>query len=109
MQKQNKYTIASVQAIHPYLQYFTQFHSIPNRLAKMEDFADGVFLIEFARLIEGFQLESDVFDIPRTLQQRYANLKNLFRSIETYWNKNLETEIEGEEIRLVEIARNGNT
>lgn len=67
MQKQNKYTVANALNIHPFLQYFTQFHTIPNRLAKIEDFADGVFLIEFARLIEGFQLEGDVVDIPRTL------------------------------------------
>jgi hypothetical protein len=67
MQKQNKYTVANALYIHPFVQYFTQFHVISNRPAKMEDFADGVFLIEFARLIEGFQLEGEVIDAPRTL------------------------------------------
>ena len=67
MQKQNKYTVANAQNTHPFLQYFTQFNIIPNRPAKMEDFADGVFLIEFARIIEGFRLEGEVVDAPRTL------------------------------------------
>jgi hypothetical protein len=57
MQKQNKCAIANILSIHPFLQYFAQFHAIPSRPEKMEDFADGVFLIEFAKLIEGFQLE----------------------------------------------------
>lgn len=67
MQKQNKYTVANALNTHPFLQYFTQFHVMPKVPAKMEDFADGVFLIEFARLIEGFRLEGEVIDVPRTL------------------------------------------
>jgi hypothetical protein len=90
---------------HPFMQYFTQFPALPSPPASLEDLADGVFLLEFARLIEGLRVDGEVVDAPRTLEQRYCNLKTLFRSIEAFWSGVLGAEIEGEEVRLVEVAR----
>lgn len=100
MHKQNR-PAAATGSDHPFLQYLAQFHPLPNQPVTLEQLADGAFLLEFARLIDGFRVEGEVVETPRTLEQRYSNIKTLFRSIESFWSRVLGAEIEGEEIRLV--------
>jgi hypothetical protein len=81
MHKQNKFAIAATYRSHPFLEYLAQFKELARHPTALEDLADGILLLEFAQLIKDFAVVGEVFDSPRTLAQRIANLKTLFRSV----------------------------
>ena len=91
----------------PFLEYLTKFTELKPQPSSYEQLISSGILIDLFSLIPKFKLTGQTEDNPKSFTTKFNNFKILFQSIESYWNNNLNCEIDSSDIDLVEICHSG--
>ena len=93
--------------INPYIEYFEALCGKEEAPATLAELIDCTKLSEILAHIPEFPSLS-LEHHPQTFSEVFANLKDLYKKVEEFWNVTLDRELDTEEIDLVDIAHNKN-